>query len=643
MTLGMLVIDSDYIIHDMNTTMFSWVGDQKGNICYEAISSRDTPCSPCHLHRVINEKENSRYKQTSVIKGRTLDILSTRVANPDSGFSKLAIFRDITEQEQAKTELLETNIRMKEAIATSEMMTRKAETANQAKASFLANMSHEIRTPMNSIIGRTSLALENVNDEQTRDHLEMISHSSNNLLTLLNDILDFSKIEAGELVIEKTPFDLFDTIESSLNTINILLEDKSTEVALTCTMAKNLPQAVVGDPLRLRQILLNLLTNSVKFTDRGSINVFVDLVKTDDEFHQVQFKIQDTGTGIAADKLDHIFGQFTQVDDSTTRNYGGTGLGLAICQQLCQLMGGGITVNSVVSVGSTFIFSLPLRKCDIESLPKVTKSDRDENNTIKPLSILLVEDNNANLVIARMVFEKWNHSITEAYNGLHALKILADRTFDAIVMDVQMPVMDGLSTTRIIRAAEREEAIQGIDAALAKKLAARLKKQHIPVIAMTANAMTGDRERCIAAGMDIYLSKPFHPSEVQDALAEACHIKYMHKKNIVTNRFEELEQQITSYLKKIYELDEEQCAHMMGLFLKTAQETLQRAEDAKEKKDRATFSSMGHKLKGVFLNYGLLDLVEQAKIIELNQNFENMSHQLKMLQDYFDEITAHSK
>jgi two-component system, sensor histidine kinase len=455
-------------------------------------------------------------------------------------------------------------------------------------------------------------------------------------LTLLNDILDFSKIEAGELVIEKIPFDLHDTVESCLETIHILLGEKSRKVTLTCTMAKDIPQAAIGDALRVRQILLNLLTNSVKFTEQGSINVFVDILKSDENRLHVQFKIQDTGTGIDPDKLDHIFGQFTQEDDSTTRNYGGTGLGLAICQQLCRLMGGAIAVNSVVTKGSTFVFKLPLEQCDIKDLPQKVNLDERRQHTTKPLSLLLVEDNQANLIMAKMVLEKWNHNIIEAYNGLHALKILADNDFDAIVMDVQMPVMDGLSTSSIIRTAEREDPVKGIDDSLGLKLTARLKKQHIPIIAMTANAMTGDKERCAAAGMDIYLTKPFKPVDVQDALVRACQIKHQYRKSTAMNSSEELEQKITSYLKKVYELDTKQCSHMIQFFFNTTHETLQNAEQAKNKKDRETLSAIGHKLKGIFLNYGLSDLVEQARIIEANENLEIMSNQLKMLQEYFN-------
>ncbi|RUM45594.1 MAG: hypothetical protein DSY80_03125, partial [Desulfocapsa sp.] len=199
--LGMLVIDSNHLIRDMNTTSMVWFGDKRGEICYESISNRDAPCTVCHLRTVIDEGKNVRYQPASILEGKTLDILATRVANPDKGFSKLEIIRDITEQEQAKTKLQETNLQLKEAIATAESLTQKAESANHAKASFLANMSHEIRTPMNSIIGRTNLALENPIDDTTRAHLETIASSSNNMLSLLNDILDFSKIEAGELVI----------------------------------------------------------------------------------------------------------------------------------------------------------------------------------------------------------------------------------------------------------------------------------------------------------------------------------------------------------------------------------------------------------------------------------------------------------
>lgn len=388
---------------------------------------------------------------------------------------------------------------------------KQAAAANQAKSRFLANMSHEIRTPMNSIIGRTQLALEEKLDPEIHSHLETIQASSEDLLSLINDILDFSKIEAGELQITNNPFDLHDTVYTILNTVKVLAKkDKGLEV--TCTIAKDVPRAVVGDRLRLRQILLNLMNNGIKFTEKGFVDLSIERLKSTDDSLLLQFKVRDTGIGIVFDKQKYIFNEFAQEDDSLTRQFGGTGLGLAICQQLCQLMGGNIEVNSAPAQGSTFTFTIPFLPCKDSALPADTAPVKTQQVQSSPMSLLLVEDNEANMTLARMVLEGDNHQLMEAHDGFQALNLLTEYTFDAILMDVQMPVMDGLAATQIIRSAERGDPFMSVEQQLAEKLSTRLQGCHTPIIAMTANAMSGDKEKCLASGMDGYLPKPFHPA-----------------------------------------------------------------------------------------------------------------------------------
>ncbi|MEN8188414.1 MAG: ATP-binding protein [Thermodesulfobacteriota bacterium] len=390
-----------------------------------------------------------------------------------------------------------------------------AETASQAKSSFLANMSHEIRTPMNSIIGRTRLALDNKLDRETRSHLEMISSSADNLLALISDILDFSKIEAGELRIDNKPFDLHETVETCLKTIHVLLEDTDKGVELRCTIAPDVPQAAIGDALRLRQILLNLLSNSVKFTEQGYIELFVDSSTLPDGSLLLQCLVQDTGIGIGIDEQENIFGKFIQESGSITTIFGGTGLGLAICRELCHLMGGDIELAGSSSLGSTFMFTLCLQPCDVRELPASSRKGSSEKGPVPPQSVLLVDDNEPNMILARMVLEKNDHRISEAHDGLQALNLLAKQNYDVVLMDVQMPVMDGLTCTRIIRDAECGNQVEGVVEDLAMQLASRLSGGHVPIVAMTANAMSGDKEKCLAAGMDAYLSKPFVPEAVE--------------------------------------------------------------------------------------------------------------------------------
>lgn len=390
----------------------------------------------------------------------------------------------------------------------------KAEAANQAKSRFLANMSHEIRTPMNSIIGQTRLAADKDLDRKTQFHLKMIQNSSQNLLALINDILDFSKIEAGELKIENKPFDLYEIVLSILNTVKVLAEEhKGLEVK--DSIAPDVPRAVIGDKLRLRQILINLLNNGVKFTKKGSVTLEIERLQTADDSLLIQFTVHDTGIGIAPDKQKYIFEEFTQEDDSSTRKFGGTGLGLAICRQLCELMGGNLKVHSIPDQGSSFSFTIPFMQCKPSELPTVvTASTQKKPTQNSPLSILLVEDNEANRILARMILEEKNHRLKEAHDGLQALKLLTEHTFDIVLMDVQMPVMDGYTATRAIRSAEQGDQTPELDRQLATKLCERLRASHTPIIAMTANAMSGDREKCLAAGMDDYLAKPFHPEEL---------------------------------------------------------------------------------------------------------------------------------
>lgn len=386
---------------------------------------------------------------------------------------------------------------------------KKAEASNQEKSRFLANMSHEIRTPINSIIGHTRLALREDIDHKQQLHLNIIQNSSKNLLALINDILDFSKIEAGEFNIDNKPFDLHETIQTTISTVQVLAQKKGLEMQYT--IAPDIPKSVTGDNLRLSQILLNLLNNSIKFTQKGFIELNIQRLQTTDDSLTLQFTVRDTGIGIALNKQKYIFKEFAQEDDSTTRKFGGSGLGLAICRQLCHLMGGTIKVGSTPAKGSTFTVSIPFLQCTLKDLPAKTHPTTTTPTQIRPLSLLLVEDNEANRILTRMVLEQDKHHLVEAHDGLQALNILAEQTFDAVLMDVQMPIMDGFTATQIIRSAEQNEQITKVDEKLAAKLKNFLQGTHTPIIAMTANAMSGDREKCLDAGMDDYLAKPFHP------------------------------------------------------------------------------------------------------------------------------------
>jgi signal transduction histidine kinase/HPt (histidine-containing phosphotransfer) domain-containing protein len=511
-----------------------------------------------------------------------------------------------------------THIKLREAI-------QEAINANQAKSDFLASMSHEIRTPMNAILGMTELSLQQSLNDDLQENLFTIRDSANHLLDIINDLLDISKIEAGKITLEKIDFDLFYAINAILRTFKVHVSSKN--LTLNFENDENTPRYVKGDSLRLKQILVNLLGNAIKFTQEGSINVHVSGNETNNNQLEFTFSVTDTGIGIPEDKLNTIFENFSQADLSTTRKYGGTGLGLSISKKLVELMGGSIHVESKLDEGSRFYFNVVLEKGDEQAVQKQLsiekyqkKVDLTELNQKSIQHILVIDDNHSNLKVAEKFLNKYGYKPYLEPDVEKAFEVMNRIRFDVILMDIEMPEMDGLEATRKIR--NGEVGNQNI---------------HVPIIAMTAHALSSHRQKCFEAGMNDYITKPVNFNELKITIDRVLKLTANeYDSSCEQKKIQNKEKQIINSKQAIARLEGDKALYNLLLqnFKKEYETRMENIKKCIESKDLKKIILHSHSFKSESEIIGAEFLSSICKEIESDANnnlFENMHYLYQQL------------
>ncbi len=511
------------------------------------------------------------------------------------------VARDVTEQQIIATELIEARVFAELATGIAELAKNKAETATRiaedsvkAKQQFLSNMSHEIRTPMNAIIGFTKVVLKTDLSPKQKEYLQAIKMSGDALIVLINDILDLAKVDAGKMSFEHVPFKLALSISAMLHLFETKIQEKNLE--LIKEYDSRIPQVLLGDPVRLHQIILNLISNAVKFTSKGKITVSVRLLKEDDDIVTIEFAVSDTGIGIAESKISSIFENFQQASSITSRLYGGTGLGLAIVKQLVEPQGGTISVKSKVDEGSTFSFILPFHKTKEQAASEIDLVEVDAE--IKNIKVLVVEDIALNQLLMKTLLDDFGFERDIAANGKIAIEKLQKNTYDIILMDLQMPEMNGFEATEYIR---------------------NTMNSKIPIIALTADVTTVDLEKCKAVGMNDYIAKP-----VDERLLYAKIV------NVVKKAMPIVEVKKVEETKNVRCIDLDYLMHhtksnptlmmeMIELYLQQTPTLIKEMKLSLEKKDWNMLYATAHKI------------IPSFSIVGISADFENMA---KKIQEY---------
>lgn len=543
---------------------------------------------------VIKEKRNVEIEETIQHGGITKNLLIVKFPLFDKNntiYGIGGIASDITERYLYGLHLIEAK--------------RKAEMAEQLQEQFLANMSHEIRTPMNGIIGMANILLSTPMSNEQKDFLQVIKKSSDSLMVLMNDILDLSKIKAGKLRIEKIDFRLRETIEQTISTFRVLINEKGLKLRISVDL--NIPDSLTGDPHRLIQILNNLISNAIKFTSEGEINVEIKSMKQQDNEIELSFSVSDTGIGIPNEKLQSIFESFSQAETGTSRKFGGSGLGLSITKKLIELQNGHIDATSVPGEGTTFTFSLKYSIASHTVSKQYNSKQETFNKALAGKRILVVEDNEANQKVIYHMLDKAGIETDLAENGKVAIKLLEDGfEYDLIIMDLQMPEMDGFETTIYIR----------------QKL-----NLMIPIIAMTASALRNEKIKCMELGMDEYMNKPFVPADLFRELR-----RFLLKKEEANP--ENNQPSVYNESKKLYslnhliELDDLDClCEVLQLFIETTPIIMSEIKEAIFEKNWEEVYKKSHKIKSS------IGILQMGKLMSLISKIESDAKEIKNLEE----------
>lgn len=506
----------------------------------------------------------------------------------------VVVARDISMQKKIEKELIEAKVIADEARVVAEKATLKAEEAVKSKQQFLSNMSHEIRTPMNAIIGFTKVILKTDLTAKQKEYLTAIKISGDSLIVLINDILDLAKVDAGKMSFEKTPFKLHLSIKAMLHLFETKIQEKN--LILITNYDHEIPDVLEGDPVRLHQIILNLVSNAVKFTNKGTITVNVNLVRQNDKTVTIKFAIEDTGIGIEKNKIADVFENFQQATSETSRLFGGTGLGLAIVKQLVEAQNGKIKVQSRINRGSTFSFLLDFQKTNAEAIlePEILEQNTDVKNT----KILVAEDMELNQLLMKTLLDDFGFECEIASNGKIAIEKLKEKKYDIVLMDLQMPEMNGFEATRHIR---------------------ETMKLDLPIIALTADVTTIDVEKCKEVGMNDYISKPVDERLLYSKLIGFIKkpILIIEQKNDGNNITEKIRYVDLSYLSKLTNSNPKLMSEIISSYLKQTPPLLQTMKQSFKDKDWHLLKASVHKMIPSFAIMGInSEITEIAKKIQ---------------------------